>query len=112
MLSSRAAAFAVVTFVALPAAAAVTEPNGLAVPNQNAGDTPHLSDLFNTRTEQIDPVADASDLPETFSPLCDFTATLVLRQSSSKFPFGWYNVPAAGAPAPTAAEIVEIIPCG
>jgi len=93
------------------APAAVTEPNGLVVPqNSNNGET-QLDQLFSQRGEQIDWIAHALEIPETFSPLCDFVVTLVLRGSSSRLPFGWYNVPPPGAPAPTAAQIHELIPC-
>ena len=89
----------------------MTEPNGLVVPlNSNNGET-QLIELFAQRGEQIEWIEHALEVPETFSPLCDFMVTLVLRGSSSRLPFGWYNVPPPGAAAPTAAQINELIPC-
>lgn len=94
-----------------PGLAVVTEPNGLIVPlDSNNGET-QLRQLFAQRGENINWVDHALEIPETFSPLCDFVVSLVLRGSSSRLPFGWYNVPPAGAPAPTAAEINELIAC-
>ena len=92
-------------------AATVTEPNMDPVPVDSRNGELQLYDLFAQRNEPIDWARDALNDPETFSPLCDFVATLVLKQSSSTLPFGWYNVPAPGAPAPLASEIVEIMPC-
>src|SRR5687768_10301187 len=113
MRAPRAAVFAVLALLAAPAPAlaAVTEPNGLVVPqNSNNGET-QLDQLFSQRGEQIHWIDHALEIPETFSPLCDFVVSLVLRGSSSRLPFGWYNVPPAGAPAPTPAQITELIPC-
>jgi hypothetical protein len=93
------------------ASATVTEPNAQIVPiNANNGED-QLEDLFAARGEPIDWRTDALSDPETFSPFCDFVAMLVLRGSSSQLPFGWYNVPPPGAPAPDASEIHEVIPC-
>src|SRR5262245_20143882 len=111
MRGPKAAVIAAMLLASAPAGAAVTEPNGLVVPkNSNNGET-QLNQLFAQRGEGVDWILHALEIPETFSPLCDFVVTLVLRGSSSRLPFGWYNVPPAGAPAPTASQIHELIPC-
>jgi MYXO-CTERM domain-containing protein len=94
-----------------PALAAVTEPNGLVVPRDSNNGETQIHQLFAQRGEQINWIDHALELPETFSPLCDFVVSLVLRGSSSRLPFGWYNVPPPGASAPTPAQINELIPC-
>src|SRR5688572_15357650 len=95
----------------VPAFAAVTEPNGLVVPRDSNNGETQIHQLFAQRGEQINWIDHALEVPETFSPLCDFVVSLVLRGSSSRLPFGWYNVPPAGASAPTPAQITELIPC-
>ncbi|MCB9626971.1 MAG: putative metal-binding motif-containing protein [Sandaracinaceae bacterium] len=85
--------------------AQITQPNGLVYPvNPNNGET-QLFTLFSNRGETIDWVNDASEQPNAFSPLCDFTATLVLKQSGSTLNVGWYNVTGS---APSASEIYPI----
>lgn len=91
------------------AAAQVTLPNGLVVPTDSMNGETQLYTLFPTRGEGIDWVADARAEPDTFSPLCSFTAELVLKQSGSSLGVGWYNVDPGGA-AP--GEIFEIVPAG
>mgnify|MGYP006999887766 FL=1 len=89
------------------AAAQITQPNGVVYPvNPNNGET-QLFTLFSNRSEDIDWVNDASQQPNTFSPLCDFSATVVLKQTGSSLNVGWYNVTGA---QPTAAEIYPIFP--
>jgi hypothetical protein len=102
---------AAMCLAAAPAFAAVTEPNGLVVPRDSNNGETQIHQLFAQRGEQINWIDHALEVPETFSPLCDFVVTLVLRGSSSRLPFGWYNVPAPGASAPTPAQINELIPC-
>ncbi|MBZ0120607.1 MAG: hypothetical protein K8H88_26680, partial [Sandaracinaceae bacterium] len=62
------------------------------------------------RSEPVDWINDARATPDVFSPLCDFTATLVLKQSASVLAVGWYNVDPAGTSPPS--EIHEIVPAG
>ncbi|MAQ16427.1 MAG: hypothetical protein CMN30_16750 [Sandaracinus sp.] len=107
-LPGLAAACFALAFAA-PAAAQVTLPNGMVVPVASGGGEVQLSTLFPTRGESIDWVADARPAPDTFSPLCSFTAELVLKQSASVLGVGWYNVDPGGA-APT--EVYEIVPAG
>lgn len=99
-------------------AAAVVEPNGLAVPQPlGSGDAPFektpgsltLASLFASRGEQIDWQADASTSPAVFSPQCGFTGTLVLRGGGCKVDFGWYNVGANNTP-PSDGEIYTLVP--
>ena len=87
------------------ALAQITQPNGMVYPvNSNNGEV-QLNTLFANRGEDVDWVNDASEQPNAFSPLCDFTATLVLKQSGSSLNVGWYNVTGS---APSAAQIYPI----
>ena len=58
--------------------------------------------------EPIDAIADASAEPGAFSPLCDFTATIVLAEAMSADGLSWYNVPASPTALPT--PLYPIIP--
>ena len=85
---------------------------GVAVPlNSNNGET-QLPALFDMRGETIDFIADGQAMPDTFSPLCGFAATLVLKQSGSTLGVGWYNADPARMTAPAASEIYEVVPAG
>ena len=103
------------------------EPSGLSVPVQvtereiddvnntvmgvvNPGAAVSLPSLFTFRNEAIDYQADARTEPSTFSPLCSFSGTLVLRGGGCKVTFGWYNAVASGGAAPAASEIYPLIP--
>ena len=97
-------------FAALPASAQVPLPNGMVVPVDSANGEIQLNTFFSGRGEAIDWVNDALNEPDTFSPLCDFTATLVLKQSGSSIGVGWYNVVPGAVEAPT--DIYEIVPAG
>lgn len=91
------------------AQATVTQPNGTVMPlNTNNGET-QLFTLFSNRQESIDWKNDANTTPDVFSPLCDFTAELVLRQTSSRLAIGWYNVDPNRTTAPATNELYEII---
>lgn len=86
--------------------AQVVEPNGVQVPGPSANpNETSLQSYFDTAGEKIDAVAQASTDPGVFSPLCNFTATLVLSQSSATAGLAWYNVPAD----PTATPVVHPI---
>lgn len=94
--------------VAVPAVAQVVEPNGVIVPGPSSdmGET-SLQAYFDAQSESIDAIAQASPEPGTFSPLCDFDATLVLSESNALAGIAWYNVPAdANAPPATWYTIV------
>jgi hypothetical protein len=93
------------------ARADVTLPNGKVVP-VDSGSEVQVYELFTQEGEAIDWIKDAHATPDTFSPLCDFTATLMLKQSGSTLAVGWYNVvPGATAP-PMLTEIYEVVPAG
>ncbi len=114
--------------VACPARAQLAEPNGLPIPQPpstyetsmvtsrkrntteyfSASDVT-LQGLFAARGEDIDPITDAGVGPSTFSPLCGFTGTLVMRGGACKVDFGWYNVTASDQ-IPTDSEIYTLIP--
>jgi hypothetical protein len=91
------------SLLASPAAGQITEPNGTVVPGPS--DRPQeitLESFFTDAGETIDPVATASIEPGTFSPRCDFEATLVLSESGAEGGLAWYNVPDDPNVAPTA----------
>ena len=88
-----------VSLMAVPAAAAVTEPNGTVVPTNTASGGIYLGTWFMQQGETFDAVADAAAEPGAFSPLCEFSATLVLKDSSANAGISWYNT-TAGATGP------------
>jgi hypothetical protein len=94
------------------ASALVTQPNGSIMPVDSANGEIQLYSLFDSLGEPIDYQQDGGTTPATFSPLCDFTATLVLSETSSVLAVGWYNVdPNAVAPPPD-AQIHVIVAAG
>ncbi|MCC6213798.1 MAG: hypothetical protein IT376_02945 [Polyangiaceae bacterium] len=98
------------SLVAAPAAAAVTQPDGSSVPRTSGGEI-QLQDMFNGRGEPIDAQAAAATLPETFSPLCEFSAEFLLRQAGGSFPLGWYNAVPGSTIPPGATQIFEVVAC-
>ncbi len=90
---------------ALPgvASAAVTQPDGQKMPLVAENDEVTLQQLFDFKEGPgvIDAVADAATEPATFKPLCDFSAQLLLHETSSNAGVGWYNSPQDATP-PTA----------
>jgi MYXO-CTERM domain-containing protein len=85
------AAALAIFFGALPALA-INEPNGTQIPlDSNNGET-QLYSLFANLGEPINWLSDAGTSPNTFSPLCGFTATYVLNEAGSHFGLAWYNV--------------------
>jgi hypothetical protein len=104
---------------ARPALAVVIEPNGLMVPQpQTATEimtaamtnplypVVSLDALFQARGEAIAWQTDANKKPDTFSPVCGFTAELVLHGGGCQIDFGWYNVTDT---MPTDAQIYPLI---
>jgi MYXO-CTERM domain-containing protein len=106
-----------------PSLAAVTEPNGLAVPQPvgsaetniavSRGFTAPaltLEGLFDPAcfNDPIDPIADADTQPAAFSPLCGFTGTLVMRGGGCRLDLGWYNANQSGTPPDD--EIYTLVP--
>lgn len=95
-----------------PAHAIVTQPNGLVVPLNSMNGETQIFTLFAMRGETgLDWQADGNRTPATFSPLCDFRATLVLRQTASSVGVGWYNV-RPGMTTIAMSDIIEIVPAG
>jgi hypothetical protein len=91
-----------------PVRAAVVEPNGVKVPGPSSDPSEEpLQTFFNMQMENIDVVADASTDPGVFQPLCNFKATLVLKQSMAIAGIAWYNVPTDATSKPT--EIFPIV---
>jgi MYXO-CTERM domain-containing protein len=76
----------------------------------NPGQFVTLPALFTYRGENINFQTDAKTEPATFSPLCSFSGTLVLRGGGCKLAFGWYNAVASGGAPPPANEIYPLIP--
>jgi hypothetical protein len=108
---SAARAGLLVTALSGSALATVTEPNGLVVPVASGGGETQLSQMFATRGEPIDWQLDAVAVPETFSPLCDFSAEFLLREAGGQFPLGWYNADPSAAVGPPASQIYEVVAC-
>ncbi len=80
------------------AQAAVTEPDGLQVPNLAADHTSSnnetdLQQFFTMWGEPIDAIADASSDPGVFSPMCDFSVQFLPCASGGSAGVAWYNVP-------------------
>ncbi|HTB59467.1 MAG TPA: DUF4114 domain-containing protein [Polyangia bacterium] len=108
-LSRLAFAVLALALVCRAAAAQVIEPNGTSVPGPTT-DPISLQQYFTSVGENINAVANASVKPDTFLPLCNFQAALVLSQSSAAGGLAWYNVPdAATDPNHTATPTVNLI---
>ena len=105
-------AASLVLLTASSALATVTQPNGLVVPRDSANGEVQLYTLFQNRGEPLDYQADGYATPDTFSPLCEFTAELVLNQTASVLAVGWYNVDPNASMAPDVADIHVIVPAG
>jgi hypothetical protein len=108
--SARALGLALATALLLGAAtsrAGITEPNGLAVPINSGPSEIQLNAFFASRGEAIDWINDAHTTPNTFSPLCGFTATYVLNQAGSHFGLAWYNDTGT---TPAAADLHQLVP--
>jgi hypothetical protein len=87
-------------------------PDGTTVPRDSANGETQLSTYFAGEGEAIDWIGDAHTTPDTFSPLCGFTATLVLKESGSTLGVGWYNVVPGATAAPLPTDIHAIVPAG
>ncbi|MFO0655110.1 MAG: MopE-related protein [Polyangia bacterium] len=90
--------------------ATVAQPNGLVVPRDSANGEVQIYTMLQTREPGVNWQTDSNTTPEVFSPLCDFTAELVLRQTGSNLAVGWYNVDPARTVAPALTEIYQVIP--
>ncbi|HEY4393156.1 MAG TPA: DUF4114 domain-containing protein [Polyangia bacterium] len=109
--------FLSLTFAALALAfcratgAQVIEPNGTPVPATTTMDAQTLQAYFTSINENINAVAQASIVPSTFMPLCNFQATLTLSESSAPGGLGWYNVPDATTD-PNHTQMPTVYPIG
>ncbi|MFO0613012.1 MAG: MYXO-CTERM sorting domain-containing protein [Polyangiaceae bacterium] len=98
-----------VAFVASTAIATVTEPNGQQVPVDSMNGETQLYSVFQAQGDPVDWQADAASTPNSFSPLCGFTATFLLHESSCQMAFAWYNETGV---QPQASDLHVIIPAG
>lgn len=101
---------------AAPAHATVTQPDGLIVPIDSK---PMSAEVQIYEAFKPSDIAaglrfqeDADTSPETFSPLCSFTAELLLKESASTLGVGWYNVIPGATTPPASSDIVVVIPPG
>jgi MYXO-CTERM domain-containing protein len=94
------------------ALALVTQPNGTAVPIDSMNGETQIYTMLKNREPGVDWQKDSNTTPDVFSPLCGFTAELVLRQTGSSLAVGWYNIDPARTAAPTTAEIYQVIAAG
>jgi MYXO-CTERM domain-containing protein len=88
----------------------INDTNNTVTAIPNSGQFVSLPSLFNFRNETIDYQKDAKTEPATFSPLCSFSGTLVLRGGGCRLAFGWYNAVMSGGAPPADAEIYPLIP--
>lgn len=90
--------------LAAHASAQLTQPNGTVIPTNN-----NLLNFLNGQGETINPLTDAAITPETFTPKCQLTFTVIGRGAGYRNSFGWYNVTGT---KPTTAELFEFVGCG
>jgi hypothetical protein len=103
----RAICLAALLGAAAPALA-LTQPDGTVIPVDIPGD--NLWDLFTSLGEPINPLTDAADVPETYSPSCQLTFTLLSRGTAEfQNAFGWYNVVDGGPPSN--ADLQVLLDC-
>jgi hypothetical protein len=88
----------------------IADTNNTVTAIPNSGQFVSLPALFKYRNETLDYQKDAKTEPSTFSPLCSFSGTLVLRGGGCKLEFGWYNAVMSGGAPPSDAEIYPLIP--
>lgn len=84
-------------------AQAISQPDGTEVPEGNA-----LLNYLNAEGESINPVTDAATTPQTFTPQCALTFTVLARGGGQMNSFGWYN---ATGTKPEPHELYEFIAC-
>ncbi|NUP13315.1 MAG: DUF4114 domain-containing protein, partial [Polyangiaceae bacterium] len=82
---------------------ALQQPDGVTIPVGTS-----LQNLFNSRGETIDALADAATTPETFIPSCSLTFEVILRNAGYNNSFGWYNVTGQ---KPTTNQLYEFLSC-
>jgi hypothetical protein len=86
-----------------PPAAALQQPDNTTIPVGSS-----LQDLFTSRGEGINALADAAITPQTFVPSCGLTFTVLQRNAGYKNSFGWYNVTGS---KPSVGELHEFLSC-
>jgi len=84
-------------------ASALQQPDGTVIPVGGA-----LAGYLNAEGESINPLTDAATTPQTFTPQCSLTFTVLARGGGQKNSFGWYNV-TGSKPAPQ--DLYEFIGC-
>lgn len=93
------------------ARATITQPTGVVMP-QDSGSEVQLYTMFQQRNDPVNWLADGSTQPAVFSPLCDFQATFVLKQSGSSYAVAWYNALPGLTVAPTGSDLHVVVPAG
>jgi len=99
-------AFFLATSAAAGSALALTQPDGTPIPQNPANNG--LQNLFTSRGESIDALADAAITPQTFVPACALTFTVLQRNAGYQNAFGWYNI-TGQKPGP--ADLHEFLNC-
>lgn len=99
------------------AQATISEPNGLVVPLDSSkppssNTETQIYTVLQQRDAALDWQRDSDTQPEVFSPLCSFTAELILKQTASNLAVGWYNVDTTSATPPPYNQIYPIIAAG
>jgi hypothetical protein len=89
--------------------AAVTEPDLITKVPKASADPIQLNSFFSSRGEPIHWITDAASTPNSFSPLCGFTASFVLHGADCSLALAWYNE--TGTP-PTDSDLHTVIPAG
>ena len=98
--------------ISAAAHATVTEPDGTVVPRDSANGETQVYTVLQQRDPMLNWQTDSDTRPETFSPLCSFSAELILKQSASVLGIGWYNVNMSSNSPPPYDQIYEIIAPG
>jgi len=101
------------------AGAAVTEPNGLALPQPPSSTETTMAASVNAevrldrlvvaRGEAFDTVLDAY-VPTGWAPQCNLTAQLLVRGGTCEVELGWYNIVADSTVPPTPEQIYSLLP--
>jgi hypothetical protein len=90
-------------------AAALSQPDGTVIPQNNNPAGSNLVDYLNAEGDTVNPLTDAATTPETFVPQCALTFKVLARGAGQMNSFGWYNV--TGSKPNTQTELFEFILC-
>jgi MYXO-CTERM domain-containing protein len=112
VIRSWTTALAAVAALCATAQAEVVLPSGQTVPIASGGGEVQVSALLAGRGEALDWIVDAHATPDTFSPLCGFSASLLLHEAGSNYGVGWYNVVPNASAAPPVLEIYQVVAPG